>query len=190
MGGVLIQIEELAIIAHDVADVSPSDSDAEEFLQSCAHDLSDLLNESCLRYLTIETFGPRVKSLIEEKAAQLRQAGDAGSEYGEEEEEGTPLHPHAGQRGQMSIEDFEIMKPISRGAFGRVFLGRKRTTGDLFAIKVGNGMGDRISLLYAFIRLFCPCVLVFSCTSTGQQSNSTTEQQNNRTTEQQNNRTT
>lgn len=35
-----------------------------------------------------------------------------------------------------TIEDFEIIKPISRGAFGRVFLTRKRVTGDLFAIKV------------------------------------------------------
>lgn len=35
-----------------------------------------------------------------------------------------------------TIDDFEIIKPISRGAFGKVFLARKRTTGDLFAIKV------------------------------------------------------
>ena len=35
-----------------------------------------------------------------------------------------------------SIDDFEIIKPISRGAYGKVFLARKRTTGDLFAIKV------------------------------------------------------
>lgn len=34
------------------------------------------------------------------------------------------------------ISDFEIIKPISQGAFGRVFLARKRATGDLFAIKV------------------------------------------------------
>ena len=39
-------------------------------------------------------------------------------------------------KDRTSIEDFEIMKPISRGAFGRVFLARKRATGDLFAIKV------------------------------------------------------
>lgn len=38
----------------------------------------------------------------------------------------------------MSIEDFEIIKPISRGAFGRVYLARKRSTGDLYAIKVSN----------------------------------------------------
>lgn len=41
-------------------------------------------------------------------------------------------------RDRTSIEDFEIIKPISRGAFGRVFLARKRATGDLFAIKVRN----------------------------------------------------
>lgn len=45
----------------------------------------------------------------------------------------TPTHPS--HRGT-SINDFEIIKPISKGAFGKVFLARKRTTGDLFAIKV------------------------------------------------------
>lgn len=43
----------------------------------------------------------------------------------------TPLH-----KERTNIEDFEIIKPISRGAYGKVFLARKRTTGDLFAIKV------------------------------------------------------
>ena len=35
-----------------------------------------------------------------------------------------------------SIKDFEIIKPISKGAFGSVFLAKKRTTGDYYAIKV------------------------------------------------------
>ncbi|KAL7747020.1 hypothetical protein RI367_007633 [Sorochytrium milnesiophthora] len=35
-----------------------------------------------------------------------------------------------------SITDFEFLKPISRGAFGRVYLARKKTTQDLFAIKI------------------------------------------------------
>jgi serine/threonine protein kinase len=43
---------------------------------------------------------------------------------------------NCGSKDRTSIEDFEIIKPISRGAFGRVFLARKRATGDLFAIKV------------------------------------------------------
>ncbi|KAF9437362.1 hypothetical protein BGZ76_001030 [Entomortierella beljakovae] len=35
-----------------------------------------------------------------------------------------------------SIKDFDIIKPISKGAFGSVFLAKKRATGDYFAIKV------------------------------------------------------
>eukprot|EP01125_Pyxidicula_operculata_P019546 TRINITY_DN709_c2_g1_i6.p1 TRINITY_DN709_c2_g1~~TRINITY_DN709_c2_g1_i6.p1 ORF type:complete len:917 (-),score=131.84 TRINITY_DN709_c2_g1_i6:1493-4243(-) len=35
-----------------------------------------------------------------------------------------------------SIADFKILKPISRGAFGRVYLATKKLTGDLYAIKV------------------------------------------------------
>jgi serine/threonine protein kinase len=48
----------------------------------------------------------------------------------------TPVH--VSNKERTSIDDFEIIKPISRGAFGKVFLARKRTTGDLFAIKVKN----------------------------------------------------
>lgn len=45
----------------------------------------------------------------------------------------SPVHS---SKDRTSIDDFQIIKPISRGAFGRVFLAKKRTTGDLFAIKV------------------------------------------------------
>ena len=48
----------------------------------------------------------------------------------------TPILSH---KDRTSIDDFEIIKPISRGAYGKVFLARKRTTGDLFAIKVRIG---------------------------------------------------
>ncbi|KAL4980947.1 hypothetical protein BDW66DRAFT_1428 [Aspergillus desertorum] len=35
-----------------------------------------------------------------------------------------------------SIKDFEIIKPISKGAFGSVYLSKKKTTGEYYAIKV------------------------------------------------------
>ena len=35
-----------------------------------------------------------------------------------------------------SLKDFEIIKPISKGAFGSVFLAKKKSTGDYYAIKV------------------------------------------------------
>ncbi|KAI8615490.1 kinase-like domain-containing protein, partial [Chytriomyces sp. MP71] len=39
-------------------------------------------------------------------------------------------------RSSPSIKDFEIIKPISKGAFGSVYLAKKRLTGDYYAIKV------------------------------------------------------
>lgn len=44
--------------------------------------------------------------------------------------------PIAGSRStHPSIKDYEIIKPISKGAFGSVFLAKKRITGDYYAIK-------------------------------------------------------
>ncbi|KAG9772379.1 Serine/threonine-protein kinase cek1 [Exophiala dermatitidis] len=44
---------------------------------------------------------------------------------------------HPQQRAQPpSIKDFEVIKPISRGAFGSVYLAKKKITGEYFAIKV------------------------------------------------------
>ncbi|KAF2480481.1 hypothetical protein BDY17DRAFT_284340 [Neohortaea acidophila] len=37
---------------------------------------------------------------------------------------------------QTSIKDFEIIKPISKGAFGSVYLAKKKSLGDYYAIKV------------------------------------------------------
>lgn len=53
-----------------------------------------------------------------------------------------PLSPRQGssvplsRTSPTSIKDFEIIKPISKGAFGSVFLAKKRVTGDYYAIKV------------------------------------------------------
>ncbi|KAL8951124.1 MAG: hypothetical protein Q9222_002868 [Ikaeria aurantiellina] len=44
-------------------------------------------------------------------------------------------HPQA-RAVPTSIKDFEIVKPISKGAFGSVYLSKKKSTGDYFAIKV------------------------------------------------------
>lgn len=44
-------------------------------------------------------------------------------------------HPQA-RAVPTSIKDFEIIKPISKGAFGSVYLAKKKSTGDYFAIKV------------------------------------------------------
>lgn len=57
----------------------------------------------------------------------------------------SPVHS---SKDRTSIDDFEIIKPISRGAFGRVFLAKKRTTGDLFAIKVHRELRDIVYIIH------------------------------------------
>ncbi|PON29365.1 AGC protein kinase [Trichoderma gamsii] len=44
--------------------------------------------------------------------------------------------PPQPRSSQPSIKDFEIIKPISKGAFGSVYLSKKKSTGEYFAIKV------------------------------------------------------
>lgn len=44
--------------------------------------------------------------------------------------------PSQHRPAQLSIKDFEIIKPISKGAFGNVYLSKKKSTGEYFAIKV------------------------------------------------------
>ena len=58
--------------------------------------------------------------------------GEGGAEGGAEDEE-PPLPSRA---SVPSISDFQIIRPISKGAFGRVYLARKKRTGDFFAVKV------------------------------------------------------
>lgn len=54
----------------------------------------------------------------------------------------TPLSPRQPSAAPLSrstatsIKDFDIIKPISKGAFGSVFLAKKKATGDYYAIKV------------------------------------------------------
>ncbi|TRM67617.1 hypothetical protein BD626DRAFT_479309 [Schizophyllum amplum] len=47
-----------------------------------------------------------------------------------------PSAPPLSRTNPTSIKDFDIIKPISKGAFGSVFLAKKKVTGDYYAIKV------------------------------------------------------
>jgi serine/threonine protein kinase len=60
-------------------------------------------------------------------------------------QEPAPVFSKSPQAG--TIQDFEILKPISRGAFGRVYLAKKKRTGDLYAIKVIKKSGTSKSQL-------------------------------------------
>ncbi|XWS48230.1 hypothetical protein CRYUN_Cryun13aG0056600 [Craigia yunnanensis] len=143
----LPQMNELADIARCVANTPLVDDRSMPYLLSCLEDLRLVIDCRKFDALTVETFGARIEKLIREKYMQF-------SELLEDEkvditstviDEDVPLEdavrslrtsPIHSSKDCTSIDDFEIIKPISRGAFGRVFLAKKRTTGDLFAIKV------------------------------------------------------
>ncbi|KAI3704917.1 hypothetical protein L1987_75146 [Smallanthus sonchifolius] len=99
--------------------------------------------------LVVETFGRRIEKLLQEKYVNLcgqiedeKITSSSNMTYEDSQmfaDTARSLHASPASsysKDRTSIEDFEIIKPISRGAFGRVFLARKRATGDVFAIKV------------------------------------------------------
>ncbi|CAL4890849.1 unnamed protein product [Urochloa decumbens] len=157
------QIDSLLAIARGVERIKSSEYNSLEELSSFLEDLNAVIDTRKVDALVVETFGRRIAKLLQEKFMHLcAQIDDmnaaAAGEHSQSQqhlhpidEEGPPpavtsraLGGNAGAgaaaggkfKDRTSIEDFEIIKPISRGAFGRVFLARKRVTGDLFAIKV------------------------------------------------------
>ncbi|KAG6675933.1 hypothetical protein I3842_15G129800 [Carya illinoinensis] len=142
------QMNELGDIARCVANTPLDEDRSMPYLLSCLEDLRLVIDRRKFDALTVETFGARIEKLIREKYLQLCEMVD------DEKiditstiiDEDVPLEddvvrslrtsPVHSSKDRTSIDDFEIIKPISRGAFGRVFLAKKRTTGDLFAIKV------------------------------------------------------
>ncbi|KAK7291357.1 hypothetical protein RIF29_06431 [Crotalaria pallida] len=144
----LPQMNELADIARCVASTPLDDNQSTSYLLSCIDDLRVVVERRKFDALTVETFGTRIEKLIREKYLQLTELVDdekidiestvVDDDVIPEDDvvrsfRTSPVHS---SRDRTTIDDFEIIKPISRGAFGRVFLAKKRTTGDLFAIKV------------------------------------------------------
>ncbi|KAJ6812935.1 putative serine/threonine protein kinase IRE4 isoform X1 [Iris pallida] len=147
------QMNELSDLARRVANTELSDEGTSDYLGTCLHDLIDILQRSQQKALVIDTFGSRIKYLLKEKylLAVESEHKSRSKDMGEFDKKGnavanpsqsTSLAPgRTSLKEKTSIDDFDIIKPISRGAFGKVFLARKRTTGDLFAIKVLKKLG-------------------------------------------------
>ncbi|CAE6254651.1 unnamed protein product [Arabidopsis arenosa] len=143
------QINKLLEIARSVANVNVCGYSSLDFMIEQLDELKYVIQDRKADALVVETFGRRIEKLLQEKYIELcgqidDEKVDSSNAMVDEESSAdddtvrslraSPLNPRAKDR--TSIEDFEIIKPISRGAFGRVFLAKKRATGDLFAIKV------------------------------------------------------
>jgi len=91
----------------------------------------------------------KIAHLMEVKASVFRaaQTRKSGSWQKQVPSSTAPLNAHARphirkflerqpSRSKASLDDFEFIKQISRGAYGRVYLAKKKRTGDVFAVKV------------------------------------------------------
>ncbi|XVF09682.1 hypothetical protein REPUB_Repub07fG0115900 [Reevesia pubescens] len=143
------QIHKLLDIACSVTNANDCDYSTLEYMLERLDELKYAIQDKKADALVVETFGRRIEKLLQEKyvhlCGQIEDEKVDSSNYMADEDSSvdddrvrslraSPMNPCAKDR--TSIEDFEIIKPISQGAFGRVFLARKRATGDLFAIKV------------------------------------------------------
>uniref|UniRef100_A0A804N4J4 non-specific serine/threonine protein kinase n=1 Tax=Zea mays TaxID=4577 RepID=A0A804N4J4_MAIZE len=128
------QIESLVAIARGVEGVKSSEYNSLEDLSSYLEDLNAVIDT---RKIDDTGGAAEQQQLLLQHLHPIDEEGPTTTESGG----GTTASSRATLSGnrfkdRTSIEDFEIIKPISRGAFGRVFLAKKRVTGDLFAIKV------------------------------------------------------
>ncbi|XP_027110474.1 probable serine/threonine protein kinase IRE isoform X1 [Coffea arabica] len=143
------QINKLLEIARCVANVNNTDYSTLEYMLDRLEDLKYVIQDRKVDALIVETFGRRIEKLLQEKYVSLcgqiedgkaelsNMIADDDSSIDDDTIRSLRTSPiNQCSKDRTSIEDFEIIKPISRGAFGRVFLARKRATGDLFAIKV------------------------------------------------------
>lgn len=78
--------------------------------------------------LTVPIFGKRIEEVIGQKLTTMRERYDLNIRTGQD--------PNTALTQKVTISDFVVLKPISRGAYGSVFLGRKKKTGDIYAIKI------------------------------------------------------
>lgn len=126
------------------------------------------------------TYMSRVWRLVADKAAMLTElymgvrqqrrghaqglVGSGGAHAPRASDVGEGSGTSTPRRDQgMTIEEFDIIKPISRGAFGRVYLARKHATGDLFAIKVRRG---RVCVYFLYMHVcFSVAMLMYKMTT-------------------------
>ncbi|KAF5734577.1 putative kinase [Tripterygium wilfordii] len=125
----VLQMNELADIATCVANTPLDDNRSISYLLPCLEDLKVVIDRRKEKYL-------QLTELVEDEKVELTSMViDEDSPLEDDVVRSLRTSPVHSSKDRTSIDDFEIIKPISRGAFGRVFLA-KRTTGDLFAIKV------------------------------------------------------
>lgn len=124
-----------------------SNSDTEEEQENCASARESVhsIRDNDTKSRSKKSLFSRFKSWRSRKARRRKHANEntkkkvsspLPADGGKSPASPTPIAVSTTPRPKApSIKDFEIIKPISKGAFGSVFLAKKRSTGDYYAIK-------------------------------------------------------
>ncbi|TVU45406.1 hypothetical protein EJB05_04893 [Eragrostis curvula] len=140
----LPQIVKLADIARCISNTSHSEESSLSKLVTCIEDLQEIIDHKKHEAVTVQIFGSRIVKLHREKYMQLydlvdmNKADSAITITNGQDDVVRSLQANLAcpDKDRTSIDDFELIKPIRSWAYGHIFLAKKRTTGDLFAVKV------------------------------------------------------
>eukprot|EP01114_Cavostelium_apophysatum_P005789 TRINITY_DN1696_c0_g1_i1.p1 TRINITY_DN1696_c0_g1~~TRINITY_DN1696_c0_g1_i1.p1 ORF type:complete len:990 (-),score=230.87 TRINITY_DN1696_c0_g1_i1:114-3083(-) len=122
----------------------------QDSIDSCAKLIFQLTQvlENSMSHVAITTFGNRMHTLLQDKYLALQaatKAKKANNVWGllsilrpwkSRQIKMDPTTSPSPKLNPPRVQDFNILRPLSRGAFGRVYLAKKTRTGDLYAVKV------------------------------------------------------
>eukprot|EP00005_Dracoamoeba_jomungandri_P000573 CAMPEP_0174253590 /NCGR_PEP_ID=MMETSP0439-20130205/2960_1 /TAXON_ID=0 /ORGANISM="Stereomyxa ramosa, Strain Chinc5" /LENGTH=1854 /DNA_ID=CAMNT_0015334699 /DNA_START=66 /DNA_END=5630 /DNA_ORIENTATION=- len=140
-GSLETQVSSLLAEVHGIADTQGSDIRVLTYCNRIAHKVADLVTSD-----STPAPEPQITSPLESRRRPsiLRIINFLGRKKHEPQpslESPAPIRRARKRRNSFTrkpttIQDFERIKLISRGAFGKVFLARKKKTGDIYAIKI------------------------------------------------------
>jgi len=116
-----------SIILERSLSVCPLDSDASDELRHLTMSLSKIFED---KVMMLE-FNDMI-ALLREKTKIASAMANATSVLRQTRVSGSPQPP---SMNNLTIADFDFIKRVSSGAFARVFIARKKATGDVYAIK-------------------------------------------------------
>eukprot|EP01116_Phalansterium_solitarium_P016463 TRINITY_DN3830_c0_g1_i4.p1 TRINITY_DN3830_c0_g1~~TRINITY_DN3830_c0_g1_i4.p1 ORF type:complete len:1404 (-),score=508.12 TRINITY_DN3830_c0_g1_i4:741-4952(-) len=154
------QLRYVKKLALSVAELPYAHQSSVDRCQTLLGQLTEIQDKN-LKSVVVNTFCSGINKVSAEKLVVLRQTVDAATKPAAKnsymwpllsllmpwkstaasraslaESEGAEPRPVLPKNVGPGIQDFKILKPISRGAFGRVYLAVKKRTEDLYAIKI------------------------------------------------------
>jgi len=134
---VIVLLSDLERLAAKVAELKVIDRNPDSTRQCKAWvDTAVLTLTNHMEIVPIQMFGRKFVELMSEKYASMVEYDSVDFITNPDQVFIQSRPMNLSTLNIPSIEDYKIIKPLSKGGYGRVYLATKKTTGDLYAIKV------------------------------------------------------